>query len=203
MELMKVKTLLLIAMVATYGCAGIDPNPGERAVDMAWERGDYAGAHSIIRSSAERGEPWAQLRLGVTYELGIGVAKDTKEALKWYRKAAVQMAEGGWAEGKLVGAVGKAGYFNQNSDALTAQHRIANIYLRGDGVPKDLIEAYLWAKNVSDKTQRNSPAYCCEFSGGRSVSDKAVAETLSKIEAEMTTQQKKVAMERFKNWKPY
>ena len=133
----------------------------------------------------------------------MGLKKDTTEALKWYRKTAVQTADGGWAEGKLIGAVGRAGYFNQNSDALIAQHQIANIYLHGDGVPKDPIEAYLWEKNVSDKTRGESIFYCCEFSGGRYITAQAIAETLSKAEAEMTQEQKEAALVMFQNWKPY
>jgi TPR repeat protein len=189
-------------ILASSGCAGMNPNPGERTADMAWERQDYQRALSVIRPAAERGEPWAQLRLGVAYELGVGVAKDTREALVWYRKAARQIGEGGWAEGKLVGAMGRPGYFNQNSDALIAQHQIAGIYFRGDGVAKDPIEAYLYAKNVAEKTQGGSLFYCCEFSRARYITAEAIAESVARIESAMTSDDRKRAEERRGAWTP-
>ncbi|TLD39815.1 MAG: hypothetical protein JETT_3926 [Candidatus Jettenia ecosi] len=184
------------------GCAGMNPNPGEHTADMAWERGDYTRALSLIRPSAQRGEPWAQVRMGVAYELGVGVTKNTQEAIAWYRKAAAQIVDGGWAEGKLVGAKGKAGYFNQNSDALIAIHQISGLYLRGDGVPKDLVEAYLWAKYVSDKSGGKSIFYCCEFLGGRWITADAIAATLRQIQAEMTLQQARESEEKYVGWRP-
>ena len=136
------------------------------------------------------------------YELGVGLTKDTPEALTWYRKAAWQSAKGGWAEGQLVGAVGRPGYFNQNSDALIAQHQIAGIYFRGDGVGKDLVEAYLYAKNIAEKTQGRSVFYCCEFSRARYLTAEAIRESLAKIEGEMTSDDRKLAEERRRGWTP-
>ena len=44
---------------------------------------------NLCRKSAEQGDAIAQFFLGVVmYENGIGVAKDEREAVKWYRKAA-------------------------------------------------------------------------------------------------------------------
>ncbi len=40
--------------------------------------------------SAKQGFAAAQYAVGRCYEEGIGVAKDTREALNWYRKAALQ-----------------------------------------------------------------------------------------------------------------
>ncbi len=199
---MRVLHLLPIIMIVTaFGCAGMNPNPGERSADMAWERGDYNRAHSFIRPAAERGEPWAQLRLGVAYELGIGVPRNLQEAIFWYKKAALQMAPGEWAEGKIIGATGEPGYFNQNSDALIAQHQLANIYLRGDGVQKDLIEAYLLEKNVSDETKGRDLFYCCEFSNPRFITANDIAKTLHGIEMMMTINERKIAEEKLKAWR--
>ena len=74
------------------------------------------------------------MRLGVYYEKGIAVEKDIKQSTYWYAKCAVQKGEGGWADGMLVGSVGKSGYFNQNTDALIAQWRLADLLLMGNGV---------------------------------------------------------------------
>ena len=196
------RSLIISAAVFAAACAGPNPNPGERTADMAWERGDYVRALSVIRPAAERGAPWTQLRLGIAHELGVGMAKDITKALEWYRKVAKHTGIGGWAEGKLVGATGRPGYFNQNSDALIAQHQISGLYLRGDGVKRDLVEAYLWAKNVSEKTSGRSLFYCCEFAGGRYITASAIADRLAQIEGEMTANDKAAAAERRQNWTP-
>ena len=172
-----------IIILGLAACAGPNPNPGERTVDVAWEKYDYDTAFKVLMPAAERGEPWAQLRVGVAYELGSGVAKDIPTAITWYEKAASQESEGNWANGQLVGAAGKAGYFNQNSDALIAKFQLANIYLRGEGVAKDPAKALELAQYVSDKTQGVSIFYCCEFSGGRYITNTAIAETLAKAKA--------------------
>ncbi|QDF77264.1 sel1 repeat family protein [Shewanella marisflavi] len=170
-------------MLGLTACAGPNPNPGERTVDMAWEKYDYDTAFEVLMPAAERGEPWAQLRLGVAYELGSGVTRDIPKAIMWYEKAAAQESDGNWANGQLVGATGKSGYFNQNSDALIAKFQLANIYLRGEGVEPNPEKALQLAKYVSDKTQGNSIFYCCEFSGGRYIANTAIAETLAKAKA--------------------
>jgi Sel1 repeat. len=172
-----------IIILGLAACAGPNPNPGERTVDVAWEKYDYNAALEVLMPSAERGEPWAQLRVGVAYELGSGVAKDIPTAITWYEKAASQESEGNWANGQLVSAAGKPGYFNQNSDALIAKFQLANIYLRGEGITKKPAKALELAKYVSDKTQGNSIFYCCEFSGGRYIANTEIADTLSKAKA--------------------
>ena len=181
-ELMRIIYLFIIILSLT-ACAGPNPNPGERSADIAWEKYDYDTAFEILLPAAERGEPWAQLRVGVAYELGSGVVKDIPTAIEWYEKAASQEAEGNWANGQLVGASGRSGYFNQNSDALIARFQLANIYLRGEGVKKDPAKALELAQYVSDKTQGDSIFYCCEFSGGRYITNTAIAETLNKAKA--------------------
>lgn len=174
---------IFIIILGLTACAGPNQNPGERTVDMAWEKYNYDTAFEVLMPAAERGEPWAQLRVGVAYELGSGVTKDIPTAIMWYKNAAAQESDGNWANGQLVGAAGKSGYFNQNSDALIAKFQLANIYLRGEGVEPNPEKALQLVKYVSDKTQGNSIFYCCEFSGGRYIANTAIAETLAKAEA--------------------
>ena len=78
------------------------------------------------------------------YVNGMGVQSNMQAAVEWYEKAAAQKAEGAWAEGQMVGAMGRTGYFNQNSDARIAQRNLAVIFLNGSrcrkgshkGIPK-------------------------------------------------------------------
>src|SRR3989304_2531361 len=68
-----------------------------------------------IKAKAEKGDAEAQNNLGVCYEKGKGVAKDSAEALKWYRKAAGQ------------------------NDA-NAQSNLGFCYAKGQGVPTNSVE---------------------------------------------------------------
>lgn len=176
MRLIFIFTIIL----GLFACAGPNPNPGERTADIAWEKHDYATALDILKPAAQRGEPWAQLRMGVAYELGSGVIKDIPTAIMWYEKVASQGSEGDWANGQLVGPAGNPGYFNQNSDALIAKFQLAHLFLRGEGVLVDPAKAIALAQEVSEKTRGNSIFYCCEFSGGRYITAAAIAKTLKK-----------------------
>ena len=47
------------------------------------------------RTTAARGDAWAQFNLGVMYSTGQGVVENDVEAVKWFRKAAEQGDAGG------------------------------------------------------------------------------------------------------------
>ena len=71
--------LLMSAPVAAQSVkAGID----------AYARGDYAGALTVWRPLAEKGDADAMFNLGQAYRLGKGVSIDLGEALAWYNRAA-------------------------------------------------------------------------------------------------------------------
>jgi len=192
----------VIGLFLFLGCAGPNPNLGERTADMAWHNRDYNAAISIIKPKAMKGYPWAQLRMCAAYKYGVGVPKNPTEAVMWCKKASVQEAEGGWAEGKIVGAIGKSGYFNQNSDALIAQFQLADFYYKGEGVQKDLTIAYLYIKRVVDKTKGKSIFYCCEFAGGRYITSNQIADLNELIQNEMTEEQIQNAEKKRLNWAP-
>jgi len=80
---------------------------------------DYAAELTRIRPLAEQGDAKAQTILGNLYRYGRGVTKDTKEAVRWYRKAAKQ---------------GHA----------WAQTTLGRMYRRGLGIAIDYKEAVRW-----------------------------------------------------------
>ncbi len=180
----------------------MNPNPGERTADTNWERRNYSRSLEVVRPRAESGEPWAQLRLAMYYDNGMGIEVDMKEAIKWYKKAALQMGEGKWAEGYIAGAVGKAGYFGQKNDAMIAQFRLAHIYYEGKGTEKDLIKAFLLINNVSRESEGDNVFFCCEWSGGRWFSAEMIKKTIEDISSAMTEDQLATAEEQAKSWTP-
>ena len=71
------------------------------------------------KAKAEQGNAEAQFNLGFCYDDGRGVAKNAREAVKWYRKAAEQ-------------------------NYAPAQFNLGYCYANGQGVEKDIAEAYAW-----------------------------------------------------------
>ena len=61
---------------------------GDAAIiaQVAYGRGDFATALSIARPASERGDPTAQLILGLLYANGRGVPLDYPESMRWLRK---------------------------------------------------------------------------------------------------------------------
>ena len=68
---------------------------------------------------AERGLAFAQVNLGLMYDLGVGVPENKAEAARWYRLAAEQ------------------------GNAL-AQTNLGLMYANGEGIPQNNARAYMW-----------------------------------------------------------
>jgi TPR repeat protein len=98
-------------------------NPFDNAL-AAYERGDYVQAMKLFRQLAERGNQWAQRRVGSMYAEGKGAPQDYQEAVKWYHIAAAQEDE--WA-----------------------QTRLGSMYAEGKGVPQDYQQAVEWYRRAA------------------------------------------------------
>ena len=81
--------------------------------------------------AAEHGDAEAQYLLGGCYYKGEGVAKDKREAVKWYRKAAKQ-------------------------EDVDAQYRLGRCYYFGEGVAKDKREAVKWWHKSAEQGEANA-----------------------------------------------
>lgn len=153
-----------------------DGVPKDFAVAIRWFRkaadngepntqSEAAGIYQSIESvpwalsnrgiSAEKGLPAAQNRLGLMYDLGLGVEQDFSEAFKWYRKAAEQglpMAQRNLANLYYSGR----GVTRNNAEGIKwfrraaeqgdtqSQNQLGTLYALGKGVPKDIVQACLW-----------------------------------------------------------
>ena len=180
------KSVVIILSTFLFACAGPNPNIGERTTDIGWISGNYQQAFDTAKVYAENGEPWAQLRLGIFYANGWDVEKDKIIALNWYQKAAAQTASGDWANGQIVGATGKTGYFNQNSDALLAQFNLAQLYFEGVDIEKDLNKSLELVNNVITISNGKSVFFCCEFSTPRYFTQDQFIGLKNKIEKELS-----------------
>ncbi len=80
---------------------------------------DYQLALEILKPLAEDGNSQAQITLGLMYDYGHGVEKNSSESIKWYRMAAEQ-------------------------GVPLVQHDIGVKYFQGQGVEQNYIEAAKW-----------------------------------------------------------
>ncbi len=72
-----------------------------------------------IERGAEQGDPNAQYKLGLIYDVGVGAPQDLAKAALWYRRAADQ-------------------------GHVAAQFNLGLMYASGRGVPQDLVQAHMW-----------------------------------------------------------
>lgn len=98
---------LLLAAAAASAAAPLD------GAIAAYERGDYQAAFPPLLALAQRGEPTAQVYVGLMYYNGQGVGEDDASSFDWFRRAAEQ----GDAEG---------------------QFQLGFMYLYGFGVPAEI-----------------------------------------------------------------
>ena len=92
----------------------------------AYEKQDYTTALKEFRASAEQGDAYAQVSVGLMYANGEGVPQDYREAVVWFRKAAEQ--------GNVI-----------------AQFNLAVMYDKGQGVPQDYREAVVWYRKAAEQ----------------------------------------------------
>jgi len=101
---------LFVCILSNPALAGFDEGVA------AFQSGNLELAAKEFRTAAEAGNSEAQFNVGLMYERGIGVSKDERESLVWYRKSAEQ------------------GYSN-------AQFNLAVMYENGRGTDVDFHQA--------------------------------------------------------------
>ncbi len=138
-----------------------------------------AEALRLLRMHAEAGEAGAQSYLGFTYRYGLGVAKDEREAMKWYKMAAAQ------GDAEAESALKELSSLDENEkesplveltkdqlDALfkkadeealrtlrshaeagepAAQSTLGEVFEQGKGVLKDESQAFQWYQKVAEQ----------------------------------------------------
>tara|TARA_Y100000588_G_C14081548_1_gene850379 strand:- start:337 stop:891 length:555 start_codon:yes stop_codon:yes gene_type:complete len=108
-----------------------------------------------LQVAAERGEAWAQFRLGFMYSVGVDRSKDMAAAAGWMRKAADQ----------------------NHGDA---QFELAAMYSNGDGVEKDLSKAYYWFYRAEIKGHKLAAAKLKLMEKELSAADRVVLQKRAK-----------------------
>jgi TPR repeat protein len=86
-RLLRAALMASAMLAAVAGAAGAGPLEDAAAAE---QRGEYASAYLLLRPLPDNGDAFAQSALGFFYAEGRGVPQDYVEAVKWFRKAAVQ-----------------------------------------------------------------------------------------------------------------
>jgi len=133
-------------------------HPRSHLADPTAATHDVAETLKWYQRSAEKGDAWAQLRLGHAYQQGNGVEQDEAQALKWYRRAA---AQGQYNLGvRYAQGLGVARDYGQtvrwyklaaHHGHTRAQVNLGSMYCKGYGVAQDQAEAVKWYRLAAEQ----------------------------------------------------
>lgn len=131
------------------------------------KNGDYKNALLYFSKAAKKGNDKAQYELGLMYQMGRSVNKNTPEAIKWWQKSAKQgnvqaLFALGWmydsGDGVNEDNVEAKNWYlkaaEQGYDG--AQLNLGILYADGEGVPQDYAEAFKWFTKASEQGNANA-----------------------------------------------
>ena len=132
--------------------------------------GDYKNALFYFSKAAKKGNDKAQYELGLMYQMGRSINKNTQEAMKWWVKSANQgnvfaMFALGWMYDSGDGVnednvEAKKWYLKAAERGYDgAQLNLGIIYADAEGTPRDYSEAFIWFTKASE--QGNASAQEC------------------------------------------
>jgi len=140
-----------------------------RAQDF-YDKADYSAAFPLLRDLANDGDPDAQNKLGLMYQQGLGISKNSAEGLNWFKKAASNGSKLASYNLGVLYMYGQAGAKDYNlamsyfveagpANAGQAYNNIGVMYRSGLGVPKNLktaIKYYKLAAEIGSSTARGN-----------------------------------------------
>ena len=125
----------LCFLAALSICASSHAGAGVADVgDAALHRKDYGTALKLLMPLAQKGDPVAELDVGIMYYGGLGVPQDHAEGVKWFAASAKQ-------------------------GTLGAQVDIGIAYATGDGIQQDHAQAYMWFSLAADEGNAGAVQY--------------------------------------------
>ena len=138
----------------------------------AYYNGDYNRSFELLFPLAQEGVPRAQFRIGIMYQFGRSVARNSDLAEKWFTEALPDLlreAQRGiaWAQTDLGTAYEfgislqqdyeRAAFWYQraaNQGYAGAQTNLGVLYAQGDGVPYDRAQAISWFRKAASQGDR-------------------------------------------------
>lgn len=147
----------LVLILAFFLCASAkaNPNVGETTVDYLMSQGSCAEAIEFAKPAAERGEPWAQYRMGMILLDERCPSTRSNTSLDWLMKAATFQAESGWEKGDALSFLGSTGYFNARESATNAAIALGDLFT-ASGYPA---MKWYWLKRALSQYASNDSEY--------------------------------------------
>ncbi len=156
----------LAALVALVAMAPILAAPDPLAEGKAaYARGDYLRAVQQLLPLAQAGNAEAQVRVGIMYFMGLGVAEDDAAAFDWFQRSALQgNAEAQYHLGNMYtfghgvpaevtdpDRMAAKWYFESaQQDNADAQYSLGILFFSGKGVVQDPEEAAKWFRRAAN-----------------------------------------------------
>lgn len=146
----------------------------------AYEEGNFRRAAALLTPLAERGDPIAQLKLGMLYYMGKGVPESEQTALTWLKRSADQgQIEAMFQLGNLYVFGDQAGrlspepdreaalwYFHAaNRGHAEAQHTLGLMFLAGKGVTENSREGIRWIRQAAANGHREAKRFISSLDG--------------------------------------
>jgi hypothetical protein len=122
---------------------------------LAFFLGDYKTAAAELPALAKQGDVVAQYDLGLMYDSGLGVLKDSDESVRWIRSAAERRyAPAEFSYGLMFDdGDGVAQSYREalkwymraaSKGNVEAQNNLGVLYIKGHGVEVDMVLAHMW-----------------------------------------------------------
>ncbi len=167
--------LLLLVLAASLGAL-----PGARAAGpmdealAAYEDGNFPRAAALLGPLAERGDPRAQLKLGMLYYMGKGVPESEQAALTWLKRSADQgHVEAMFQLGNLYIFGHQAHQLSPEPDReaaqwyfraasrghADAQYSLGLLFLTGKGVAENGRQAVHWLRQAATNGHRDAKRF--------------------------------------------
>jgi TPR repeat protein len=125
---MRTLLILLFALILGGQARADDADAAFRSGLSAFNEGSYARALAVWGQLAAAGDPRAEEGIGFMYYTGRGVVRDSRQAAKYFYRAA-------------------------NQGEPTSQLLLAMMHFRSDGVPKSMPLALMWAELAMESGQ--------------------------------------------------
>jgi len=170
--------LILIFIITTLSTNAALSSPIELGA-LAYKKGDYSAAKNAWEDPSIHEDQDAAYNLGQLYRLGQGVKKDLKKAKDHYLIAATKghlMAQRHLGTLLYFGVDGLRQYKSAFDWLYKAAMRqdtqsqwmISTMFFNGEGIPKDIIQAYVWlsiaADNKHKTAEQNKPEMRAQLS---------------------------------------
>ena len=125
-----------LALLAAFSFLSSPVRAGLNEGVAAYQAGNVPLAYKEFLACAQKGDADCQFNVALMYEKGLGVTKDEKEAVVWYRKSA-------------------------NQGSSNAQFNLGVLYENGRGSAVDFAQANQWYRKASVQGDGSCPGTWC------------------------------------------